>query len=347
MTRSSSISTTGRAAFFGLAAFALFSTHDIIVKHLGATYSPFQILFFSALLSFPLLTIYMITDEKPATLRPAHPGWLALRSVSGAVSATCAFYAFSKLPLSQVYVFIFAAPLLITVLAVPMLGETIRLRRGLAVCVGLFGVLIVLQPGNASLGAGHISALVAALAAALNAIVVRKIGADERGVVMVLYPMIANLLLSAAALPFVYVEIRLDDLGLLALASALVLVAMACLVAAYTHGKAITVAPLQYSQIIWATMFGIVFFGEYPHWTTYLGAAVIVISGLYILRREASDDVSENRPVLMTKTRMGHSVGLRVDTMLRRRLRNADNKEPISTDETKPIDHVKAQQSRD
>jgi len=322
MTSPVSSSANGPAALLGLAAYAAFSTHDVIVKHLGATYSPFQILFLSALLSFPLITVVLIRDEKPGTLRPVHPWWLALRCLCGATSAVCAFYAFTRLPLSQAYAIIFAAPLIITVLAIPMLGETVRLRRGFAVLLGLVGVVIVLRPGATALDAGHVAALLAAFFGALNSIVVRKIGSDERGVVMVLYPMMANLLLAGAIIPFVYVEVPIGDLGLFAVVALLVLVAMGFLVAAYTRGDAMIVAPMQYSQIFWAALFGAVLFDEYPDWQTYAGAAVIVLSGIYILKREATSDVSENTPVLKTRTRLGHSTGLRVGTILRRKGRN-------------------------
>lgn len=311
-----SANTTG--ALFGLMAFAVFSTHDVIVKQLGATYSTFQIVFFSALLSFPIITLVLIGDDKPGTLRPKHPYWLGLRSVSGSLSGLCAFYAISALPLSQVYAFFFTAPLLITLLAIPILGETVRLRRGLAVVVGLLGVLIVIRPGTSPLSDGHIAALVAACSAALASIVVRKIGKEERGVVMILYPMMTNLVVTAIALPFVYVEVPLGDLGLLAIDAVLVLIAMGLLVAAYTKADAILVAPMQYSQIIWATLFGILMFDEYPEWQTYLGTAVIALSGFYILKREATLDVSRNTPVLKTRTRMGHPITLRVGAMLRR-----------------------------
>lgn len=311
------------AALLGLAAYAVFSTHDVIVKHLGATYSPFQIVFFSALLSFPIITLLIIRDATPGTLRPAHPWWMALRSVSGAVSTICAFYAFSMLPLSLAYAFIFAAPLIITVLAIPILGETVRLRRGLAVVVGLVGVLIVLRPGATTIGFGHVAALMAAFAGALSAIVVRKIGGEERRVVMVLYPMIANLVLTAVALPFVYVDVRLVDLGLFAVLAAMVLFAMILLVGAYTRGAAVIVAPTQYSQLLWGAFYGALLFGEYPDWQTYAGAAVIMLSGAYILKREATRNVSPTTPVLETRTRIGHPIALRVGAMLQRRRRKS------------------------
>jgi drug/metabolite transporter (DMT)-like permease len=316
--RASSLSPNTSGALLALMAFAVFSTHDLIIKQLGSVYSVFQIVFFTALFSFPIITLVLMRDHKAGTLQPAHPYWMFLRCVSGAASGLCAFYAIGALPLSQVYAFIFAAPMLITLLAIPILGEVVRLRRGIAIACGMVGVLIVLQPGASPLTDGHIAALVAAFAGAMVSIITRKIGKDERGVVMILYPMMTNLVLTAIVLPFVYVEVPLEHLGLLALDSFLVLIAMALLVAAYTRADAITVAPMQYSQMIWATIFGITLFNEYPQWPTYLGTAVIMISGLYILKREATDEVSSTTPVLKTRTRTGHVVALRVGQMLRR-----------------------------
>lgn len=304
-----------RGALLGLAAFAVFSTHDVLIKVLGSSYSAIQIVFFSALMSFPFITLLLIREQKPGTLRPAHPWWLGLRSVAGAVSAICAFYAFSTLPLPQVYAFIFAAPLIITVLAVPMLGEKIRLRRGLAVLIGLGGVLYVLQPGARPLETGHIAAIAAAASAALNAVIVRKIGKDERRVVMILFPILTNLVLTAVALPFVYRPLPVVDLGLFAIVGALVLIAMMLTVAAYQTGEAIVVAPMQYSQIIWGTLFGVLLFDEELESHTMVGTAIIIASGLYILFREATRNVSTNTPVLNTRTRLGNSSGLRVGLM--------------------------------
>lgn len=200
-----------------------------------------------------------------------------------------------------------------------MLGEVVRMRRGLAVLVGLIGVLIVLRPGSSEFTAGHLAAITAACAGAFVSIITRKISAEERSVVLIIYPMMSNLVITAMILPFVYIQIPLADLGLFAIDTVLVLVAMWLLVAAYTRADAIIVAPMQYSQIIWATLFGIFIFSEYPAWQTYLGSAVIVLSGAYILRREASGEASENTPVLKTRTRAGHAMTLRVGHVLRGR----------------------------
>lgn len=309
---------TKSAALFGLAAFALFSGHDVLVKQLGVTYSPFQIVFFTALLSFPLVTLALMNDKKEGTLRPVHPWWLALRSISGSASAVFAYYAFSQLPLSQAYAILFCAPLIITLLSVPMLGETIRIRRGLAILVGLGGVMIVLRPGSAELGLGHLAAFFSATTGALNSIIVRKIGHDERAAVMVLYPMMTNFLLTAAVLPLVYVPVAVGDLGLFAVVALLVLLAMSSLVLAYDRGTAMVVAPMQYSQIIWAAVFGALLFGDFPDWQTYLGTGIIAASSLYIMRRENTASVSKNSPVSRTRTRIGLALGMRVGLFIKR-----------------------------
>lgn len=307
-----------RAALFGLLGYAIFAVHDAIIKHLGSHYSVIQIVFFGALFSFPLITILLIQDSEPGTLRPRNPGLVAVRSISGSVSAFCAFYAFTVLPLAEVYAILFATPILITILAIPFLGERIRLRRGLAVLAGLGGVIVVLRPGLQAFELGHLAALGASLLAAINAIIMRKIGAEERTVVMILYPMFTGFLIMGGSLAIVYEPVSLTDLGLMAVVALLVLLAMSCILAAYRRGPAIIVAPMQYSQIIWAIALGAVFFGETPDLWTFAGTGIIVASGLYILRRETDPDVSKTRPVSRTRTRAGLPAGLRVSPLLRR-----------------------------
>ena len=196
----------------------------------------------------------------------------------------------------------------------PTNRKLMALRR---VVVGLAGVLVVLRPGSTELSLGHSAALVAAVAGALNSIVVRKIGNDERAVLMVLYPMLTSFLMMGVALPFVYRPMPIADFGALGIVAVLVLLAMSCMVTAYRRADAAIVAPMQYSQILWAALFGALLFGEYPDAMTYVGTVIITASGLYILRRESHGNRSENRPVLETRTRIGLMAGLRVGALSR------------------------------
>ena len=286
-----------RGAIFALMAMGIFATHDAVVKTLGASYSPFQIVFFASLLSFPPVAVIMLNDARGGSLRPRHPGWVLFRTMLTVITGLTAFYAFTVLPLAQVYVILFASPLIITILAIPILGERVRARRWAAVLVGLVGVIIVLRPGQAALSLGHLAALTAAVAGATASVIVRRIGADERSVVLLLYPMVANVIVTGLALPFVYRPMPVADLGFLAVIAGFGLTASFLVILAYRAGEAAIVAPMQYSQILWATVYGYFLFGEGLDGATILGAGVIIASGLYIVFRETRTGASAHRPV--------------------------------------------------
>lgn len=304
-------------ALFGLLGFAVFATHDIAVKVLGVAYSPIQILFFGVLFGFPLVALMLIRDAAPGHLRPLHPWWVALRTLSAIITGGSAFYAFSTLPLAQVYAIIFAAPLFITILSIPILGEQVRLRRWMAVIAGLVGVLVVLRPGTSSLSPAHLAALAAAFGSALSSLISRKIGQEERSAVLLLYPMLGNFVVMGVLLPFVYVPMPLGDLALNGGLAILGFVAAALMIEAYRRGEAVIVAPMQYSQIIWAAIFGTLLFGETLDRPTLLGAGIIIASGLYIVVREGRASASANRPVSRTRTRFDPGTSPRIDTLLR------------------------------
>lgn len=293
-----------RAALLALLAFGIYATHDVLVKGLGATYAPPQVVFFSVLLSFPLLAVILVQKKEAATLRPRFPMWVILRSLTIVGTALCVFYAFSVLPLAQTYAVLFATPLLITLLSIPLLGEQVGIHRGAAILLGLIGVLVVLRPGQAELGAGHLAAIVGAMGGAFASVIVRKIGNEERSAVLLLYPMLFNIVCMGALLPFVYVPMPLSDLGLTAGVAVLGFAAMAILILAYKMGEAAVVAPMQYSQLIWAVLYGVLLFDENVDMATLIGAALIIASGVYIVWRESRGaSVSENTPVLRGRSR--------------------------------------------
>ena len=310
------MSSNAKGAILALIAFGLFSTHDVFIKTLGAIYSPIQIVFFSVLLSFPLATIMLMRDAKPGTLLPVHPWWMAVRTVGAVITGVSAFYAFTALPLTQTYAILFATPLLLTLLSIPVLGETVRLPRWIAVIVGLAGVMVVLRPGTTELPLGHLAAIVAAFAGAFASIVVRKIGAEERTAVMLLYPMVANFVVMGAALAFVYKPMPAEHLGMLAVIAVMAWIAARFIIAAYQTGEAAIVAPMQYSQILWATGYGLLFFDETPDLYTAVGAGIIIASGLFIVFRESRGGTSENTPVLRTRSRVGTPSIMRIGDLM-------------------------------
>ena len=146
LTESQTMSNPGKSnvkgALLALGAFALFASHDVAVKTLGADFATFQIVFFSVLLSFPLVVLMLMRDPTHGTLIPVHPWWTALRTLAAIVTGSSAFYAFSVLPLAETYAILFATPLLITVLSIPILGERVGPHRWGAVIVGLISGIV-------------------------------------------------------------------------------------------------------------------------------------------------------------------------------------------------------------
>lgn len=312
------MSSTMRGALLALAAFGLYATHDVVVKYLGGTYTSFQIIFFAGLLSFPVVTMLLLADKREGNLVPRHPWWSLLRSVAAVATGVMGFYAFSVLPMAQCYAMLFAMPLLITVMSIPMLGEKVGMRRGVAVAVGLLGVLIVLRPGTAPLSLGHIAALGAATTGALTSVIVRKIGKEERSVVLMLFPMLISVAAMGLTMPFVYVPMPVEDLGLTGVIAVLGMAGAALSIAAYRQAPAVVVAPMQYSQIIWAAFYGWLLFDETIDAYTAAGSAVIIASGLYIVLREGTPSVSRNQPVLENRSRLDTGLFPRISLWLKR-----------------------------
>ena len=281
------LSPNATGALLALAAFFVFSSHDALIKVLAATYSPVQIVFCIALFSFPLILAMVATDRASGTLLPRNPAWVWVRGLTVAGSSVCGFYAFSVLPMAQVYAILFGTPLMITLLSVPVLGEKVGWRRGLAVVVGMCGVLVVLRPGSAELSLGHLAALASAAMGAMTSVITRRIGQQERAAVLLLYAMAGNFVLMGVMMPWVYLPMPGLDLAVMIAIAAMAFTAMQLVILAYRRAEAVVVAPMQYSQIVWAVVFGTLFFQEQPDAMTLLGAAIVIASGVYIVWREA------------------------------------------------------------
>ncbi len=271
---------------FALAAFGLYATHDAVLKVLAVNFSVFQVVFYLNLFTLPMVVAMLMADPALGNLRPKHPWWILLRSILSVVGSISVFYAFTVLKMSETYAILFTTPLFITALSVPVLGEHVGPRRWGAVLIGFAGVLIVLNPGVSEIGLAHLAALLGAASAALIFVSVRKIGRDERVSVLMLYPMLTNLILMAGLAALTYRPMPLNDLALNGFMAVLGFIAMLCLIHAYRVATAVTVAPMQYSQMLWAIFFGFLLFDETLEVRVLLGAGVIIASGLYIALRE-------------------------------------------------------------
>jgi|LNFM01.2.fsa_nt_gb S-adenosylmethionine uptake transporter len=282
-----------KGALLGLLAMGLFAVSDIGVKFLGGGYHPFQIIFFAGVLSLPLVLLNIMAGPAGASLRPERPRIMAVRSFIVVLNGIAGTFAFASLPLAESYAIFFTMPIFITLLSALALKEPIDALRGVAVVAGLVGVIVALDPGQASLQWGHAAALAAAFLGAANYVIIRASGATERTIVLILYPMMAQLIVATVALPFVYVAMPFADLAVTGLMALAAFAGYYAIIGAYRRAPGIVVAPMQYSQIIWAAIFGALLFGEVMSLQTMLGTAIIVLAGLVIVTRR--DSLPETR----------------------------------------------------
>lgn len=287
-----------RGIGLSLAAFGIFSLHDALIKSITGV-PVFQIVFFVVLFSFVPFVFMLAFSGKEISLRPNLPGLVGLRCLFGVISLLCAFYAFNNLPMTEVYSLLFSAPVLITLLSIPILGERIKFIRWIAIMLGMIGILIVLRPGVVELSFGHLAALIAAVCVACSSVVTRKIGAREHSVTLLLYPMLTNVLVSGVLVSLVYLPmpgialLKVCAIGLLSV------IAQMLMINAYRSCEAQYIAPMQYSQMLWAVLYGVLIFNETIDRYVVIGSAIIVLSGLMFIWRELVASVGQ--PVLRTR----------------------------------------------
>lgn len=268
-----------------LAGYFLTSLSDISIKLLGGRFHVLQLVFVSTLVALVPLTVVMGRQGWSA-LRPRNPGWLAVRCLSGLVAGIGGLYAFTRLPLADVYTMLFLTPLLVTLLAALVLRERLRWHRVLAAGMGLAGVAVALDPGRSAFSLAHLAALIAPFAASVTAVILRKISADELRTTLTFYPTLLICVTSGAGLLLVWQPMGAGEVALVAGGSLAGVAAQFALVGAYRRAAAGVVAVFQYSQFVWALLFGWLLFADRPQGATLTGAALIIAGGVLLVWRE-------------------------------------------------------------
>lgn len=273
----------------GLMLLAVFmmSTMDVAFKMMVAGYGSMQVVFFRCAMSMPVFLLWMFMTDR-SLFRTAYLGGHFLRGALGLAMMYAVGECFRVMHLADAYAIFFAAPLLVTLLSGPMLGEPAGLMRSLAALTGFAGVLIVLQPsGSGWNGYGAFMALLATLFYALSIILLRKLGSADRTLTIAFwFVFLVGAGAGLAALPdWQPVSWSRDWHWILILGLSGTL-GQVLLTAAFRRASAAVVAPFDYVHLVWAVIYGWWFWSYLPDSRTWLGAAVIIASGLFVLLRE-------------------------------------------------------------
>jgi drug/metabolite transporter (DMT)-like permease len=270
------------------AAVLMFPVSNAAVKYLAPDYHVVQIIWFRAVVHMAFLLAILAPGYGLVRLfKTAALTTQLTRSLVQLVAVATYWIALTWLPMTTATAIGFTAPLMVVALSVPMLGERVGPRRWLAVLIGFAGVLIIVRPGSEV----HWSASLVIAATFLYAIFqiqTRRLAAIDEPRTTAAHTMVVALVVSTIAIPFFWTTpASLFDLLVFVAVGVSGALAHIGLIKAFEYAEVSLVAPFDYGQLIGATLLGYLIFAELPDLWTWVGAAIIVVSGLYVARREA------------------------------------------------------------
>lgn len=280
------LSANMRGALWMLASAITFTLMTSLIKYLGADYSPALQTFYRQAAGLLVLAPIIVRDPVGA-FRTSRPGILLFRSLAGTLGMVLAFWAYQEMPLAEANALSFTRTLWIVPLAIFVLGEKIGPWRLGATLVGFGGVLIMLQPSIANaVGWPAAAALSSAALFAMTITGMKVMTRDHSVTVLMVWSAVLGFVLS---IPLAVTEWRWPDpvdLALLAAMGVLGLVTQVCYIKGMALGDAAAMAPIDYTRLVFAILFGLVLFHEIPNLVTMLGALVVIGSTLVITLRD-------------------------------------------------------------
>jgi drug/metabolite transporter (DMT)-like permease len=277
-----------RAVGYMCLAAVFFPILNASVKYLGQRY-PITEVFFTRYLGHCIICLGLFLPRYGRALfATSRPGVHALRASLLFAASTLYFLGVQTIDLPTAAAVSFAGPIFVTAFSVPLLGEKVGRRRWTAVLTGFLGALVIIRPGTALMQWGAVLVLADALAYGLYQILSRKVGSIDPAYTSITLAGLGGFLLSSLLLPFFPIRLpdNAVDLAVFAAIGLWGLLGHYFVIKAFQWGRAAVVAPVGYVELIGATLIGWFVFAEFPDGWTWLGAAIIVGSGLYITLRE-------------------------------------------------------------
>jgi drug/metabolite transporter (DMT)-like permease len=271
-----------------VAAVFVFSIMDSLMKRLSAHYGPLQISCLRCISSWLFLLLPITWQRSWVTLRPSNPLLHLFRAVLGIAMLGSFVIAVHRLSLAQTYSLFLAAPLLMTALSVPILGEKVTGKRWLAIIVGLSGVLVILQPwGNGSFSVIAASAgAVATICYSLSALTVRTLGRGNSSMSMVFWYLLLVSIGSGVLAIGEWRPVPVSDWGWLIGIGLTGALGQMWLTDAFRRAPPSVVGPFEYTAILWAFAIDWIFWSASPSLSLVIGACVVIASGIVVILDE-------------------------------------------------------------
>ena len=267
-------------------ALVFYALQDGLVRYLTADYTVPQIQFTRSAVMTVIILVMIVATRRFGDFRPRQVVPLLFRGYTSLVGVALMYMVLANMELAEAYTFFMTGPIFIALFAIPMLKEPVGLIRWIAIGIGFVGILIIMQPGSGALTVWAIVALIAAAIYGLAMVTTRDLTRTNSSLTIVFYVNLFVTIVLAPAQPFVWFAPPPEDLMLLIGVGVVACLAQFLLAQAYRHATAATIAPFDYVAFIYIVIIGFLMFGEVPGWHVVAGAAVLVASGLVIMRGE-------------------------------------------------------------
>jgi len=278
-----------------LVAVSFFAFMDMSLKLLSSRYPALEVAALRGWVALPLIGLWLTHRRTWHRLRPVRWSLHAIRGVLAIAMLSLFTMGVNGLPLANAYTVFFVAPLIITLLSSPLLGERVPQAHWMACVVGLLGVLVALRPGvNGFVSWSGLAVLGAAACYALSAVLSRLASRTDSTESMMLWIMVI-MAVGATALAWPsWVPVRWHDAGLLVCLALAGFGGQWAITEAFRHGQASAVAPFEYTALAWAIALDWLVWDTWPDRYTLLGGSIIIAAGLYVIRREKTHASAEH-----------------------------------------------------
>lgn len=271
-----------------VASVFVFATMDALVKWLSADYPTYQIMFFRSAVALLPVSLFIARAGGISILRTSRWRLHLLRCTVGICAMGAAFTGIARLPLADAMAIFHSAPILMTALSVPLLGEKVGVRRWMAVVIGFIGVLLVVKPGSEIFSNGALFMVTAAFFVALSSNIIRLLGkTDDPACITFYFTLAATLVTAVISILYGWTTPPTRDLLMLMAVGLLGGCGQYFMTVSFKHAEVGLVSPLKYLMIVIGGVFGFLFWSEVPDQFSLVGIVVIITSGVYTMQRES------------------------------------------------------------
>ena len=284
-----------KAIVLAVSATMLFGSSDTISKYLSGSLPIVEFIWFRYVI-FLIMAAILVRRTPNRAMRARNPGLQITRGFCVVGSSILFVYGVRSMTMAQATTISFLSPLLITILSIPLLGETVGPRRWAAVAAGMIGMLIVVRPGLGGFDPAALFGVASAFCWALALIITRKISSSDPPQTTVLWSASIGTAVLTLILPFQAVWPTPKQYGLSLVLGILASGGQWLVILAHRIAPASLLAPFFYGQLLWVTVLGFLVFRNLPDTFTVAGAAIIVGSGLYTAHRERVRRIASGKP---------------------------------------------------